>query len=75
MSSSGTAVQEFLFFASCGDEDDYGNECTFEGTVEAWEDPEISAWGWTCPTCGHAHEEDGMLDGDVSDAELEDWFA
>jgi hypothetical protein len=52
-------VREFTLYVDCGDEnEDTGEFCDFEGDIDAWEDPELGTWGWTCPKCKFQHEED-----------------
>ena len=68
MSSSGIYVDSFEAPRQCTMEynhDCYDEECTFDGMVEVFFDPEVYAQWWTCPLCNAEHDE-GM-EGDCDD--------
>lgn len=50
MASSGQAVR-------WKDANEYCEYCKWEGDVEITVDPEVFAKYWTCPNCGHEHED------------------
>jgi hypothetical protein len=51
-------VDEIEVDVFCGDEDDNGRVCIFEGVVTARVNAELREWGWVCPNCGYEHSED-----------------
>jgi hypothetical protein len=51
------SVEKFVFDGGC-------DECDYDKPLDAFEDTDTGVWGYTCPECGHQHEEELALDGE-----------
>ncbi len=58
MSSSGIQTDSYEDERHCEVESAEGVDCEFLGEVEVFFDPEVRAQWWTCPLCGHEHDEE-----------------